>query len=88
MKKFFVGIGLISGVLVSNISAKQIEQTICFSSNKCSGVSIGVLGDNVKLCGGECQGKTLGQMNKKGWKLIQVIDGLSESFGMLLTREK
>ena len=88
MKKFFVGMALISGVLVSNIYAKQIEQTICFSSNKCSGVTIGVLGNDVKLCGGKCQGKTLGQMNKKGWKLTQVIDGLSESFGMVFTREK
>ncbi len=89
MKKFFVGMGLISGILVSNISAKQIEQTICFSRTMCgSQFGAGVLGDDVKLCGGECQGKTLGQMNKEGWKLNQVVNGLSMSFGMLFTREK
>ena len=68
---------------------KEIEQTICFSSSQCGGLgAYRVLGDNVKLCDGECQRKTLGQMNKKGWKLTQVIDGLSESFGIVFTREK
>ena len=89
MKKFFVGMVLISGVLVSNIYAKQIEQTICFSSSQCGGLgAYGVLGDNVKLCGGECQGKTLGQMNKEGWELNQVVNGLSSAFGMVFTRKK
>ncbi len=89
MKKLFVGMALISGVLVSSIYAKPIEQTICFSSSQCGGLgAYGVLGDSVKLCGGKCQGRTLAQMNKAGWKLTQVVNGLSSSFGMVFTREK
>ena len=89
MKKVFIGIALIGGIFISNIYAKHIEQTICFSSSQCGGLgAYGVLGDSVKLCGGKCQGRTLAQMNKAGWKLTQVVNGLSSSSGMIFTREK
>jgi len=89
MKKLLVSTILIGGFLVSNVYANKIEQTICFSSSQCGGLSAyGVLGDNIELCGGKCKGKTLMEMNKAGWKLVQVINGLSSSFGMVLTKEK
>ena len=88
MKKTMIGVALISSFLVSNVYAKKIEQTICFSKSQCSGIAYGVLGDSVHLCGGKCQGRTLAQMNKAGWKLIQVVNGLSSSFGMVFIREK
>jgi len=89
MKKFFVSAALIGGFLVSGAYAKRIEQTICFSASKCQGLgAYGVLGDGVKLCGGKCQGKTLAQMNKAGWKLIQVVNGLESAFGMVFIKER
>ena len=89
MKKFFLGTVLIGSLLTSNVYAKKIEQTICFSSSQCGGLgAYGVLGDSVKLCGGKCQGRTLAEMNKDGWKLIQVVNGLQSSFGMIFIREK
>ena len=45
-----------------------------------------VLGDNATLNGGECNGKTLPQMNKLGWRLIQVVGGLDSGFGMVKVR--
>ena len=89
MKKFLVSAVLIGGFLVSNANAKHIEQTICFSKSDCNNAfSPGVLGDDVKLCGGKCQGRTLGEMNKAGWKLIQVVNGLESAFGMVFIKEK
>jgi len=89
MKKTMISVALISSFLVSNVYAKKIEQTICFSSSQCKGLgAYGVLGDSVHLCGGKCQGRTLAQMNKAGWKLIQVVNGLESSFGMVFIREK
>ncbi|MFT5835505.1 MAG: hypothetical protein ACI9RG_000398 [Sulfurimonas sp.] len=44
------------------------------------------LGDKVTLNGGKCQGKTLLEMNKKGWKVIQVVTGLNRSFGMVMEK--
>ena len=88
MKKILFSSVLIGGFLVGNVYAKKIEQTICFSSSKCTGIGYGVLGDNVKLCGGKCHGRTLSEMNKAGWKLTQVVSGLSQSFGMVFTKER
>jgi len=84
---------LIAVILLTLINfyanANKIEQTICFSKSKCNTpYAYGVLGDNIKLCGGKCQGKTLTEMNKKGWKLIQIVNGLQSSFGMVFIREK
>ena len=88
MKKFI----LVLGLLTSSVYAKKIEQTICFAQED-TGQKIGgrafymaSLGDNVTLNGGKCQGKTLIQMNKKGWKVIQVVTGLNRSFGMVMEK--
>lgn len=88
MKKLVLGIVTL-GLLTTSLYAKKVEQTICFSQSSCSDrYAYGTLGENVGLCGGQCQGKTLPQMNKEGWKLIQVINGLNSSFGMVFTKEK
>ncbi len=89
MKKRLV-LGLVFlGLLSSSAYAKKGEQTICFSKSSCSDkYAYGSLGDNVNLCGGKCQGKKLPEMNKAGWKLIQVVGGLNSSFGMVFTKEK
>ncbi len=65
-------------------SSIKIEQTICFSKE---GNYLAKLGDNVTLQGGKCNGRTLPEMNKNGWKLNQIVGGLSGAFGMLLTKE-
>ena len=72
-----------------NSIIKPVEQTICFSKNDCNAgfYAVGSLGEQVNLCGGKCQGKTLIQMNQSGWELIQVVSGLSNSFGMVLIRK-
>ena len=67
------------------------KETICFSQDE-SSLSSGrkyrsaSLGDSVTLNGGKCQGRTLIQMNKKGWKVIQVVTGLNRSFGMVMEK--
>ncbi len=73
------------GLLSTAVYAKKIEQTICWSKE---GKYLAVLGDNVKLQGGKCNNRTLPEMNKDGWKLIQVVGGLQSAFGMVMTREK
>jgi len=89
MKKLLIGLMIISGTLSSNVYAKSVEQTICFSANQCGGPgAFGQLGDGVHLCGGKCQGRTLGAMNRSGWKLIQVVNGLDSAFGMVFIKEK
>jgi hypothetical protein len=35
---------------------------------------------------GKCNGKTLSQMNKSGWKLTEIIGGLKGSFGMVFSK--
>ena len=83
---FTLGIGLLA--TVGNIEAKQVEQTICFSKGDCNvRISYATVGENVKLCSGQCQNRSLVEMNKDGWALIQVIGGLSGAFGMVLERE-
>ena len=85
MKKVILG-SVIGLVLVSSFSfGKSVEQTICFSKE---GKYLAILGDNVTLQGGECQGRTLPQMNKAGWRLIQVVGGLQSAFGMILEKVK
>jgi len=83
-------LGLITiGLLSSAGYAKKIEPTICFSKSDCNDkYAYGIFGNGTNLCGGKCNGKTLPEMNKAGWKLIQVVGGLQSSFGMIFTKEK
>ena len=69
---------------LNSLYSNSVEQTICFSNN---GKYLAVIGDDVSLKGGKCQGKTLSQMNEDGWMLTEVVTGLSTSFGMILTRK-
>lgn len=82
MKKIILGLSVL-GLLASSVFAKNVKQTICFSKE---GKYLAMLGDNVKLQGGKCLGKTLPEMNKAGWKLIQVVGGLNSAFGMVLEK--
>jgi len=66
---------------------KKIKQTLCFSQKKYSTFFLASLGNDVSLNGGECKGINLSEMNKKGWRLVQVITGLDSSFGMLFEKE-
>jgi hypothetical protein len=90
-KLVFIGLGL--SLSLSSAFAYKVEQTICFSQRD-TGQKIGnrefymaSLGDNAILNGGKCQGRTLIQMNRKGWKLIQVISDVNEAFGMVLEKK-
>ena len=93
MKKMIFS-SVVSLVLLSSFSyGKNVEQTICFSQkdigsfpNSKRRMYMAVLGDNVTLNGGKCQGKTLPQMNKLGWRLIQVVGGLESAFGIVLEK--
>jgi len=90
MKKVILG-AIVLGLLTTTVYAKKVEQTICFSKEKISEyngrpIYQGTLGDAIGLHGGKCQGKTLLQMNKAGWKLIQVVGGLNSAFGMVLEK--
>ena len=89
MKKLLLS--LVSIGLLSNIAyAKKVEQTICQSQNDCAKhypYSVATIGDKIKLYSGKCNGKTIAQMNKKGWKLTEVIGELQGAFGMVMTRE-
>jgi len=81
MKKIILS-SLIGLVLVSSLSfGKGVEQTICFTK-------LGILSVTEKLEGYQCNGKTLIEMNKSGWRLVQIISGLSYSFGMLFEKVK
>lgn len=51
-----------------------------------SSMTQGSIGDSAVMCGGECKGKTLLQMNKGGWRLIHVIEGLEGGFGMVFEK--
>ena len=86
--KLKFGLILFSSLLfASAINVQAIEQTICSSKSSCSSrIAWASLGNHVELCGGKCNGKTLPEMNKAGWKLIQVITNLESSFGMLFER--
>lgn len=84
---------LLSILASSNVSATdaeaKYENTVCFSQGDCNKkYSYGVLGDKVKLCSGKCNGKTISQMNAEGWRLIQVVNGLQNSFGIVFERIK
>jgi hypothetical protein len=80
-------------VVISAMPTFAIEQTICFSQ-KDSGVEysvgkpvyVAVLGDDAVLNGGKCNGVKLADMNKKGWRLVQVVSGLNNSFGMVFEK--
>lgn len=70
------------------------EQTICYSQKDTGDtygpglgkIYLASLGDAVALNGGKCGGSTLPEMNKKGWRLIQVVPGLDSSFGMVFEK--
>jgi hypothetical protein len=87
MKKMIMS-SIVGLMVLSNIGyAKSVEQTICFSQEPLGGRHhLATLGDNVTLNGGKCKGKTLPQMNKLGWRLIQVVGGLESAFGMVLEK--
>lgn len=85
---------LLVGLLLVSVSSYAVEQTICFSQED-TGRTYGTgggkiylasLGDDATLNGGKCGGSTLPEMNKKGWRLIQVVTGLNSSFGMVLEK--
>lgn len=90
MKKTLIFLTILG--LASSVQAKVVSQTICFSQED-TGQKIGAnkfymasLGEEVTLNGGKCKGASLIEMNKKGWKLIQVVVGLNQSFGMVLEK--
>ena len=95
MKKL-IAASMLCTVLSISIQAKELEQTICFSKIYSgnpskyfpNGVPVAQLGDDVKLLGGVCQARTLPEMNKNGWELMQVVTGLEGAFGMVLSKIK
>lgn len=59
-------------------SPKKIQQTICFSW---------VIGDKSKLEAGQCEGKTVSEMNSQGWQLTNIVTGLTgNNFGFIFTK--
>jgi len=60
-------------------SFRDIQQFICFTS-------LGILSQDQTLKGG-CKGRTLTEMNRDGYELIQVISGLNSSFGLVFTKK-
>ena len=94
--RFLSSVMALSLLLLSSTSVFAVEQTICFSKTSLGDTNIGgrnitmwqgSLGDDVLLYSGRCGGKTLGEMNKKGWRLIQVVGGLDNAFGMILEKK-
>lgn len=89
-KLVFISLGL--SLSLSSAFAHRIEQTICFSQHlqvdaPTLKYEMAELGDNITLNGGKCHGATLTQMNRKGWRLIQVVSGVSHAFGMVLEKK-
>ena len=85
MKKMaFLGLLLIS---VSSYGAKEV--TVCFAKGDCSkAYSYATIGEDVKLCGGQCNGeKTIVDMYKDGWQLNSFLEGLQGSFGLIFDRD-
>jgi hypothetical protein len=85
MKKHLL---IVAILLATTSSVFAVEQTICFSQKaiRDTGVFLATLGDDATLYGGKCEGVTLPEMNKKGWKLVQVVTGLQSSFGMVFEK--
>lgn len=78
---------IVAILLATTSSLFGIEQTICFSQKATSsGYLLASLGDEATLNGGKCEGTKLSDMNKKGWKLIQVVTNLDSSFGMVFEK--
>lgn len=84
---------LLAGMILASVSSYGVEQTICFSQKASSveyspgnPVYLATLGDDATLNGGKCEGAKLSDMNKKGWRLIQVVTGLQSSFGMVFEK--
>lgn len=77
----------------STKEGQALEQTICFSQQSTdllvggNKVYYGALGDDVTLNGGQCNGAKLADMNKKGWRLVQVVSGMDQSFGMVFEKQ-
>jgi hypothetical protein len=79
----------IEAIKQNSVNTKHsVEQTICFSQAYApsSSFNYAQLGEDISLNNGSCQGKTLLQMNQEGWRLIQVVTGLNNSFGMILEK--
>lgn len=78
--------------LCASVSSYAIEQTICYSQYDTGRQVMGKqlymasIGDDAVLNGGKCQGVILAEMNKKGWRLVQVVTGLETSFGMVFEK--
>lgn len=88
--KFVLATILLLGALsfAGIASAEEYVQTICFSKSSCTDkYAYGTLGEDVGLCGGQCQGKKMPQMNAEGWRLIQVVGGLDSAFGMVFEKK-
>lgn len=80
-------------IIVSAMPAFAVEQTICYSQEDSGSkysagrpIYLAVLGDDAVLNGGKCNGVKLADMNKKGWRLVQVVTGLNNSFGMVFEK--
>lgn len=83
---------LFTALLCTSVTSYAIEQTICYSQYDTGRQVMGKpfymasVGDDAILNDGKCQGVTLHEMNKKGWRLIQVVTGLESSFGMVFEK--
>lgn len=75
---------IFASLMTATTSAFAIEQTICFSQD--SERRSASLGDTATLFGGKCQGVKLEDMNAKGWRLVQVVPDLFNSFGMVFEK--
>lgn len=75
---------IFAALMMSATSAFAVEQTICFSQEPDRRWES--LGDTAIINGGKCNGVTLGDMNAKGWRLVQVVPGLSTAFGMVFEK--
>lgn len=71
----------------SAFAAKEV--TICYAQNDCNArISVPMIGENKKLCGGQCAGeKTIVDMYKEGWQLNTFLGELSDSFGLIFERD-
>lgn len=92
--KYLAGLAIVLLFSATSV-AFAVEQTICFSQRYIGkpskyfpkGVPQATLGDKVTLNGGQCDGATLVDMNEKGWRLVFVVTGLENSFGMVLEKQ-
>ena len=74
---------------LSKVVYAKEEQTICFSKNNNINtyVAFGGLKKNRKLCGKNCNGKTLSEIDIKNWKVVKIISVLDDSFCIIFTKK-